>query len=54
MAFVAERNEVLGGVISQQAPRAQVMNLEIVRAPAALAAPPISLEHLLAQLMIGV
>ena len=54
MAFVAERNEVLDDVISKQAPRAQVMNLEIVRTPTALTAPPISLEHLFAQMMIGI
>ena len=54
VASVAERYKILGGIVSQQAPWAEVMNVEIVRDPAALTAPPISLEHLFAQMMIGV
>ena len=54
VASVAQRYKILVGIVSQQAPWAEVMNVEIVRDPAALAAPPISLEHLSAQMMIGV
>lgn len=54
VALVAERDQVSSGIISKQAPWADVMHLKIVRSSAALAAPPISLEHLLAQLMISI
>lgn len=54
MALLAERNEVLRDIISKRAPRAEVMHLKIGRRPTVLAAPPISLKHLLAQLMIGI
>jgi hypothetical protein len=54
VALVAERDEVLGRVISQTAPWADMMHLKIGLGPAVLAAPPISLKHLLAQFMIGI
>ncbi len=54
VALVAESYKILSGIVSQQAPWAEVMNVETVRYPAALAAPPISLEHLFAQMTIGV
>ena len=49
VASVAERNKILGGIVSQQAPRADMMDVEIVRDPAALTSPPISLQYLFAQ-----
>ena len=49
----AERDEVLFGIGSQPAPGVDVMNLEVGRAAAVLAAPAIPLQHLLAQLTIG-
>ena len=54
VALLAERDEVLDDVISKQAPWADVMHLKIVRSSAVLTAPLISLEHLLAQLVIGI
>jgi hypothetical protein len=53
VAFAAQRYQVLGGIVSQQAAWTEVMNLEIVRATAALAAPSISLKYLLPQSTIG-
>ena len=53
VAFAAEGNEVLGGIVAHQTPRTGVMYVKIVRAAAILAAPPISLQYLSAQLTIG-
>ncbi len=49
----AERDEVLFGIGSQLTPRVDVVNLEIGRSAAALAAPAVPLQHMLAQLTIG-
>ncbi len=49
----AEGDEVLLGIGSQLTPRLDVMNLEVGRAAAGLAAPAIPLQYLLAQLTIG-
>ena len=46
MALVAEGNEVLRDIISEQASRADVMYLKIIRGTTVLAAPPIPLDHL--------
>ena len=53
VAFATEGNEVLAGIVAQQTPRTGVMYLKIVRAAAILAASPISLQYLSAQLTIG-
>ena len=45
MTIYAERNEILFGVISQLAPRAEVMDLEVLRDSAVLTAPPIPRKH---------
>ncbi len=44
----AERDEVLFGIGSQLTPRVDVVDLEVDRTAAALAAPAIPLQHLLA------
>ncbi len=44
----AEGDEVLLGIVAQTAARVAVMNLEVGRLAAALAAPAVSLQHLLA------
>ncbi len=53
VASHAESDQVLFGIFSQPAPRLDVVNLQVRRPPTALAAPAISLQHLLAQLTIG-
>ena len=49
----AEGNQVLFGVIAKSASGANAMNLEFGRAAAVLAAPAVPLQHLLAQLTVG-
>ena len=49
----AEGGEVGLGIVTQTAARVEVMNLEVSRATAALAAPAVSLQHLLAELAVG-
>ncbi len=49
----AEGDEVLLGVVSQSASWLNVVDLEVGRTAAVLAAPAIPLQHLLAQLTIG-
>ncbi len=49
----AEGDEVLLGVVSESASWVDVVDLEVDRTAAALAAPAIPLQHLLAQLTIG-
>jgi len=53
VAACAKRDEVMLGVVSELAPRGDVVHLEFAWAPAALAAPPIPLEDSLAQFPIG-
>ena len=48
----AERNEILFGVVSQPAARADVVDLKIARCAAVLAAPSIAREHLAGELAI--
>jgi len=48
----AERNEILFGIVSQPAARAKVVDLEVLRCAAVLAAPPIAREHLAGELAI--
>ena len=49
----AEGDEVLLGVVAESASWADVVNLEVSRAAAALAAPAIPLQHLLAKSTVG-
>ena len=50
----AERDEVLFGVVSQSASWVDVVDLEVCRIAAGLAAPAIALQHLLAELAVRV
>ncbi len=53
MAACAQGDEIMLSVVSELAPRVDVMNVEFTRTPAALAAPAVPLQYLLAQLFIG-
>ena len=53
VATDAEGHQVLLGVVSQSAAWVDVVYVEISKAPAALAAPPVALQHLSAQCSIG-
>ncbi len=53
VAACAEGDEVVLGVVSELTPRVDVVNMEFDRAPAALAAPAIPLQYLLAEALIG-
>jgi hypothetical protein len=50
----AERNEILFGIVSLPASRANVVNLKIARCAAILATPPVAREHLAGELAIRV
>jgi hypothetical protein len=52
VAFDAESDEILGRIIAQAAPRLNVMDLKILRSPAGLAMPAVSLEHCAAELPV--
>ncbi len=49
----AQSDEVVLGVVSELTPRVNVMDLESARASAALAAPAVPLQYLLAEAFIG-
>ncbi len=53
VASGADGDEVLLGIVAQSASWMDVVNLEVSRAAAGLAAPGVPLQHLLAQLTIG-
>ncbi len=53
MTAGAEGDEVGLGIVAQSPPRVDVVDLEVGRAAAGLAAPAIALQHLLAQLTMG-
>ena len=53
MAVGAERDEIAFGVLAGVAAEPDVVNFELSRSTAALAAPPIALQHLLAEGPIG-
>ena len=48
-----EGDQIVLGVVSQPAPRLDVVHFEPGRVPTMLAAPPIPLQHLLAQPAVG-
>ena len=54
VAAGAESDQVLLGVISESASWLNVVNLEPGRTPAVLAAPGVSLQHLLAKSTVGI
>jgi hypothetical protein len=45
VALSAQGNQVLLGIIAKQAARSNMMELEIIQRPAALALPSVSLKH---------
>ena len=53
MASTAKCNQIFFGVIPEQAPRADVVDLEVIRAPTVLASPPVARQHLLAKVLVG-
>ena len=53
VAAGAESDQVLLGVVSESAPRVDVVNLKVGRPSAVLAAQAIALQHLLAQSTVG-
>jgi len=52
MALRAKRDQVLWVIISALAPKLHVMHLQVSRSSAELAAPPVALEHLLAEIFV--
>jgi len=52
MAGTAKGDEVFFHIASQKAARLNMMELEILGAPAPLASPAITFEHLLAKLLV--
>jgi hypothetical protein len=53
VALDAQNYQILGRVVTQSAPRLNVMNLKIFHSPARLAAPAISLQDFPAELTIS-
>ena len=54
VATAAECNEVLTDIVTQQASRANMMDLEIVWASAVLASPSVSLQDLSTEFAVGI
>ena len=52
MAPGAQGDQILFGIITEQAARLNMMHLEFTHAPAMLAAPPVSLQYLFAQFVV--
>ena len=53
MARRAEGDQILGNIISESAPRLNVMDLKIFHPPARLTAPAVSLQNFAAEQTIG-
>ena len=53
MAPDAKRYKILSRIITQAAPRLNVMDLKALDAPASLATPGVPLQNLLAELPVG-
>ena len=53
VASSAQSDEILFGIITEKAARLNMMHLEFTHRSAMLAPPPISLEYLLPQLVVG-
>ncbi|MGC1786360.1 MAG: hypothetical protein WA718_06440 [Terriglobales bacterium] len=54
MAISTECDQILICVITQQAPRANVVDLEMLRTAAILASPAVALEHFGAELAVRI
>jgi hypothetical protein len=54
MAGTAKRNEIFFYIASQDAPRLNVMDLEISATAASLASPAVALKHLAAKPAVGI
>jgi hypothetical protein len=54
VAISTERDQIFVGVITQQASRAHVVNLETIGTAAVLASPAIALQHFGAEFAIGI
>ena len=53
VARCAQGDQIVLGVVSELAPRVDVVDVEFARAPATLATPAIPLQDLLAQALVG-
>lgn len=53
MAFTTQGDEVLLRIVTQAAPRTNVMHLELVAASAILAVPTVALKHLAVEQLVG-
>jgi hypothetical protein len=52
VAISAERNQIFVCVVAQPAPRANVVDLKMIRAAAVLASPAVTLQHFGAEFAI--
>lgn len=53
VAFSAQSNEAFLRIVSQQAPRADVVHFKMLAAAAILAAPTVALKHLTVEQVVG-
>lgn len=53
MAAAAQGNEVLFRIVSQQAPRADVVHFKMLAVAAILTAPTVALKHLTVEQLVG-
>ena len=53
MARCAEGDQILGSIVAQSAPPPNVMDLKILRPPARLASPAVSLQNFTAEQPVG-
>ncbi len=53
VALGAESDQILVGIVSEAAPRVDMVNLQFSQSPTVLAAPPIALQHLCTQSLKG-
>jgi hypothetical protein len=54
VAISAERDQIFVGVVTEQASRANVMNLETIGTAAVLASPSVTLQHFSAEFAIRI
>ena len=54
VAISAERDQIFVGVVTQQASRAEVVNLETIGTAAVLASPAVALQHFGAEFAIRI
>jgi hypothetical protein len=53
VAIGTERNQILQSIIPQLASRPQMMDVQVSRRPASLAAPAVSIRDLVTKLVVG-